>query len=190
MTEKLNEQLGQNIDKEQLEAIASELGNETEKRLEAAAEKAPEQNAEKLTETAEKLAEANEKEAKKEVSPAEKRKDTPPKVSKSSRKAAFDTTMKDAQEHMSAPARSFSKLIHTQAVEKASETLGATVARPNALLAGSVSAFVLTLVVYLVAKYYGYPLTGTESIAAFVFGWIIGIIFDYLRVMITGKRGL
>jgi phosphate/sulfate permease len=66
--------------------------------------------------------------------------------------------------------------------------VGATVARPNALLAGAVSAFAVSIVVYLVARYYGYPLSGTESIAAFVGGWILGIIFDFMRVMVTGKR--
>lgn len=187
MSEKLNEKFDQKIDSEKLEEIANELSSETEKKLEKAAEKTPEQDTEKLTEKAEKLAEAKEK-AKAEVSPAEKRKDSALPNTKAGRKAAFSKTMKDAQAQMSAPSRTFSKVIHTPAVEKTSEVVGATVARPNALLAGSISAFVLTLIVYMVAKYFGYPLTGTESIAAFIIGWVLGITFDYLRVMITGKR--
>jgi len=96
--------------------------------------------------------------------------------------------MKETQAQMSAPARAFSKTIHNPVVERTSEVVGSTVARPNAILAGSLSAFILTLVIYLVAKYYGYPLSGFETIAAFVLGWAIGLLIDYLRVMITGKR--
>ena len=89
---------------------------------------------------------------------------------------------------MSAQSRAFSKVIHNPGVEKTSEALGSTVARPNAILSGAVFAFVLTLGVYLVARYYGYTLSGFESIGAFVLGWVIGIIYDFLKVMITGKK--
>ena len=41
---------------------------------------------------------------------------------------------------------------------------------------------------YMIASKYGYPLSGAETIASFATGWLLGQIFDYLRVMITGKR--
>ena len=84
--------------------------------------------------------------------------------------------------------RAFSRVIHNKAVEKTSEAVGATVARPNAILSGAVIAFLLTLAVYIVASRNGYPLSGFESIAAFIIGWAVGNLFDYLRVMITGKK--
>ena len=124
--------------------------------------------------------------AEKKSSP-EKRITTPRSRAKA-REANFKRTMSDARSHMSAPSRAFSKVIHAKAVERTSDAIGATVARPNALLSGAVAAFILTLVVYLVAKYDGYPLSGFESIAAFILGWVIGLLFDYLRVMITGKK--
>jgi hypothetical protein len=34
----------------------------------------------------------------------------------------------------------------------------------------------------------GYPLSGTETIATFIGGWGLGLIFDFFKVMITGKR--
>ena len=79
-------------------------------------------------------------------------------------------------------------MIHHKAVEQTSELLGSTIARPNAILAGAIGAFVITLAIYLIAKNFGYRLSGSESIAGFVVGWIIGLLFDYFRVMITGKR--
>lgn len=102
--------------------------------------------------------------------------------------ATYHRTMKQVQGDLSAPSRAFSKVIHTKAVEKTSEALESTVARPNAILGGAIGAFVLTLAVYLIAKYFGYRLSGSETIAGFIIGWIVGILFDYFRVMITGKH--
>ncbi len=190
MTERTKDQSGERSAEhnKELEDTRAERVNEIERNLETAAEHAGEQNTEKLQETAEKLADTEKKKGEKKVSPAEKRKDSPLPNTKAGKKAAFNATMKDARAQMSAPSRTFSKIIHNRPVEKTSEVIGATVARPNALLAGSVAAFILTLAVYLVARYYGYPLTGSESIAAFIIGWLLGILFDYFRVMVTGKK--
>ena len=95
--------------------------------------------------------------------------------------------MKQVQTELSPTSRAFSKTIHNKAVEKTSEALGATIARPNAILSGAVMAFILTLAVYVTAKTIGYQLSGFETIAAFVVGWVIGIIYDYFRALVTGK---
>ena len=73
-------------------------------------------------------------------------------------------------------------------VEKASDTVGTTIARPNAILSGAVFAFIITLLTYTIAKKSGYVLSGFETIGSFILGWIIGIIYDYLRILITGKK--
>lgn len=100
---------------------------------------------------------------------------------------SFDDTMQEVRKDMRAPSRAFSKFIHAKPIEKASEAVGSTVARPNAILSGAVAAFIVTLGVYLVARYYGYPLSGFETILSFIIGWAIGLLFDYFRVLITGK---
>lgn len=163
---------------------SAELKAERER---SAAERGPETEVEKLKEAAEKAAELEKKAPEKEVATVEKRRDTPAQR-RAKAKASYKKTMKETQAQLSAPSRAFSKTIHNPVVEKTSEVVGGTIARPNAILAGSLSAFVLTLVIYLIAKYYGYPLTGFETIAAFILGWAIGLLIDYLRVMITGKR--
>lgn len=117
-------------------------------------------------------------------SPAERRSGP----NRAERDTSFKTTMSEVQSQMSAPSRTFSKVIHSKGVEKTSEAVGATIARPNALLSGAVFAFVLTLAVYLVAKNIGYPLSGFESIGAFLLGWAIGIAYDFIKVMITGRK--
>jgi len=119
-------------------------------------------------------------------SPAERRKVGP--IGKAERDASFNATMHEVQSQMSGPSRTFSKIIHNRTIEKVSDVAGNTIARPNAMLSGAVFAFVLTLVVYLVAKNLDYRLSGFETIGAFVVGWAIGIIYDFLKVMITGRK--
>ena len=105
-----------------------------------------------------------------------------------SKDASFKATMHEIQGQMSGPSKTFSKIIHNEAVEKVSDSLGSTIVRPNAVLSGAILAFALTLGVYLVAKNLGYPLSGFETIAAFIIGWALGVIYDFLKVMITGSK--
>jgi hypothetical protein len=109
-------------------------------------------------------------------------------VSKKEQKASYALHMKKLQSELPATQRGFSKVIHNPAVEKTSEALGNTVARPNAILAGAMMAFFAVLAVYLIAKHYGYVLSGFETIGAFIVGWILGVLYDFFRVMITGKK--
>lgn len=108
--------------------------------------------------------------------------------SKTARKKAYSAIIKQTQADLPAPSRAFSKVIHNPVIEKVSEVTGNTIARPNAMLSGAVFAFLLTLVVYLVARFNGYPLSGTETIAAFVVGWLMGNLYDFFKTMATGKR--
>jgi hypothetical protein len=124
--------------------------------------------------------------AERQQSPAERRKDGP--ISKAKRDESYNTTMNEVRGQMSTPSRAFSKIIHNRAVEKVSEVTGSTIARPNAILSAAIFAFILTLVVYLVAKNAGYRLSGFESIGAFLLGWAIGILYDFLKVMVTGRK--
>ncbi|MEK7153424.1 MAG: hypothetical protein AAB834_05730 [Patescibacteria group bacterium] len=121
-----------------------------------------------------------------EASPAERR---GPITSRQLDKQ-FDHTMEYVREDLSVSSRTFSKIIHNKAVEKTSDFLATTIVRPNAMLAGAIGAFALTLGIYLFAKTMGYKLSGFEPIAAFIIGWIIGQLYDYFRVMITGKKDL
>lgn len=139
-------------------------------------------NAERLAESAER-----QKPQEKAVEKApDQRRDQP--ASTRERDQAYESIMSDARSHMSPARQTFSKFIHNRAVETASNAVGATVARPNAILAGSFTAFVVVLAVFLIARYYGYPLSGSESIVAFAGGWVLGIVFDYLRILISGRR--
>ena len=109
-------------------------------------------------------------------------------VSKKERNTSYKHHMKQLQKELPPAQRAFSKVIHNPVVEKTSEVVGSTIARPNAILSGAFVAFVLVLGVYLVSKYYGYTLSGFESIGAFIVGWVLGLLYDFFKVMITGKK--
>lgn len=109
-------------------------------------------------------------------------------ISKKERNESYKKTMKRVQSELKPGERLFSKVIHNKAVDVTSDFIGNTIARPNAILSGSVVAFVFTLIMYVTAKNIGYALSGFETILAFIVGWLVGIIYDYFRVMITGKK--
>lgn len=174
---------------EGLEQVRHENQERLRDELDRQAEKAPTENLETVQREALEQALTHEKMSKtpeSEASPAEKRNNKP--ASKVAREASFQKTMQEVRTEMSAPSRAFSKVIHNKAVEKASDVAGNSVARPNAILSGAIAAFILTLGVYLLAKNLGYPLSGFETIGAFILGWILGLIFDFLKIMVTGRK--
>ncbi len=190
------EQLHQQGHEKNVKSLEQVKQDGAERSVELASER--ERNAEKINEKSHDVesikhealekAVSHEQESKSESPKIEKQADRPPKNTKASRKAAFNREMKAVQSEMSAPSRNFSKIIHNPVVEKASDAIGSTIARPNAIVAGAVAAFILTGALYVWAKYAGYPLSGFESIGAFVVGWLVGIIFDFTRIMVTGRR--
>lgn len=110
------------------------------------------------------------------------------KATKSQKKTEYKKTLKSIQKNMNPAEKTFSKVIHNPVIEKTSDVAGATVARPAALLTGSVSALVITSIVYVIAHHYGYALSGSEWIVTFILGWAIGLIIDWIRVAILGKK--
>lgn len=106
---------------------------------------------------------------------------------KAARSRAYQSIMAQARSEMPAPQRAFSHFIHNPVIDRVSSIAAKTVARPDAILSGSVFAFALTLVIYLIAKQSGYALTGTETIASFIAGWILGNVYDYIKTLIRGN---
>lgn len=173
------------------QSVAAERSKELLKQAERSVEASPEKQAERAAEA---RAEAN-KEALmgRESGGAEKRRSnidgtTTTHATKRQREASYAATMRQIRSEMNAPSRTFSKVIHNKTVERISDAVGTTAARPNAVLAGSVAATFLTLFVFFVAKQYGYRLSGFETIGTFFIGWALGLIYDYARLMFTTKR--
>lgn len=175
------------FDEKQLENLRSEQ----QERLQENSERNAETKSHEKLDDARKEALEHASSVEKEREPAEKessRTERRGPLTKKEKDASFDATMGEIRAHMSAPDRVFSSIIHNKTVEKVSDAVGSTIARPNAILSGSVFAFIFTLVIYLVANHNGYALSGSETIASFALGWLIGLIFDYVRVLIIGKH--
>ena len=109
-------------------------------------------------------------------------------ATKPQKETAYKQTMRDIQTTMKPTERAFSKIIHNPVVERVSDITGATIARPNALLFGSLFAFIGVLALYMYARYVGFALSGFDTIAAFIIGWVIGQLVDFFRIMIVGKN--
>lgn len=102
-------------------------------------------------------------------------------------KKHFDSIVDEATYTMPFYRRFFSKIIHNHIVAMASDILASTAGRPNALLAGAIASFIFTLPLYLLAKNYGYALSGFEPIISFTAGWLAGMIFDTVAFILRKK---
>ena len=190
----MSEKLAKNIENLQgnaeLEAAANERRSELAKTLEKAAEQES-RGAENLetaarTEALE-LAKTNEKE---QLQPTTERMETKraSKPTKLELKTNLDRTMTHIRKDMSPASRTFSKVIHNPIVEKTSDVVGNTVARPNLILAGALGTLILCSIVYLTARKYGYVLSGFEAIGTFLLGWGIGAIIEFARIGLKNNR--
>ena len=194
MSEQLSQAPEQGPENKEISPERIEAQKNIEAAFEQGAEKAKVENGEQSVEKAK--IEALEQAISVEKGSAEKKKtgnDAPANrrhgvPNKKEVKSSYKHTIKVVQSELPPVQRGFSKLIHNPVVEKTSEAVGSTVARPNAILAGAMVAFFAVLAVYLIAKHYGYVLSGFETIGAFIVGWILGILYDFFRVMITGKK--
>lgn len=109
------------------------------------------------------------------------------RVTSEQKRIAYQATMTRIRSGMSKPVQTFSRFIHNNGVEKASNAIGQTLARPNAVLSGSTGALIVVSLTYVLAKIYGYPLSGFETIGTFILGWIVGLVYDYTRTLISGR---
>lgn len=143
------------------------------------------------TENKERVAEAHREalEAAKETEQLETQKENhitdefEPPASSKKREQSFRQTMAHIQKEMPKGQQVFSKIIHRPIIEKTSDVVGSTIARPDSIITGSLCAFLAVLALYLVARHNGFSLSGFETIGAFILGWIIGVLFDLARAI-------
>jgi len=187
MSEKIhgaNPELAKNAG--ELERSAGEVERSAAEKLEERAERAVEQQHEGIDEAhREALEQAETSQTAETEKPAAS--ETPRQITKTDRTDSYRKTMEKMQSELPPASRTFSKVIHNPAVEKASEAIGSTVARPNLIIAGALGA-IASVIIYFVARHYGYVLSGSETIILFGCGWVIGAIIEYARVGFLNKR--
>jgi len=102
---------------------------------------------------------------------------------------AYQRTLNRIRKDLSAPERSFSKVIHNKAVENFSEVAGKTVARPSGLLFGGIFAFIGSSLFLWASKHYGYEYNFLLFALFFVAGFALGLLLEILfRVGKKAKR--
>lgn len=172
---------------ERLQEAGIERAAEIERNLEKAAEKSTGENIETAREKALELAQD-----KKEQQPANKveSQEAHPRSKPTKRQLDdnFNRSMSAIRKDMKPASRAFSKVIHNRAVAKASDAVASTIARPNLIIAGGLGTIILCSAVYLVAKNYGYVLSGFEAIGTFILGWCIGAIIEFARVGFINQK--
>ena len=100
----------------------------------------------------------------------------------------YTLTLASLQRRLSPVSRNFSKIIHAPLVEKTSEVLETTVARPSVLLGTTWTALLLGTIFYLTARHFGYSLSGSELLFSFVVGALLGLLFEGFWRSITRRR--
>jgi hypothetical protein len=90
----------------------------------------------------------------------------------------YSQTLASVQRKLSPLSRSFSHVVHTPIVEKTSEVLESTVARPSVLLGTTWTALIVGTIFYLTARHYGYTLSGSELLFSFVVGALLGLTLE------------
>lgn len=155
--------------REQLDAIRKEL--------EAKAEKQPDNRKEigEITRQVEQQALSG-----KEMSPFERapQRQHPVLINKQLKDMAYSRTMLRVQKHLSLPSRYFSKAIHSKVLDKPSELVGKTVARPSSMLGGALFAAIGTSLLLWTTKRYGYEYNYLAVILLFGIGMVLGLIIE------------
>jgi hypothetical protein len=101
-----------------------------------------------------------------------------PHATKLDKESAYWDTLRSVQRHLKPVSRSFSKVIHSPAVERASEVAGATVARPSVTLGATATALLVGGFLYITARSYGYSLSGSEFLLSLLVGGVLGILAE------------
>jgi hypothetical protein len=103
------------------------------------------------------------------------------------KKTAYKQSLKRIQSQLPTKrSRAFSRVIHNRAVENISEVAGKTVFRPSITLGLSLGALIGGTGIYLIARHYGYGISGSEFLFAGLVGGVIGIIVEVIYRL--GKR--
>lgn len=99
----------------------------------------------------------------------------PALVGKHLKDTSYNRTMLRVQKKLSMPQRYFSKVVHHPAVDKPSEVIGKSLARPSSMLGGSLAALISTLLLYWLVRHFGYEYNFLIAILVFMLGAVVGL---------------
>ncbi len=96
-------------------------------------------------------------------------------------------TLNRVRKHLKPAERNFSKVLHNQTVDTVSNVAGATVARPSGLMWGGVFSLLSSLILYIMARHYGFEYSFFVGIIFFVGGFALGLLLEVLSKIFRKK---
>jgi len=107
---------------------------------------------------------------------------------KKAKKITLNNELKTIRHDLTTEQKMFSHLIHQPTIRKISSLSENTVARPSALLAGGLLAFIGSLTYLMLAKYIGVKYNYFIFIMLFLIGYLLSLIVAFLRKRISGFK--
>jgi len=111
-----------------------------------------------------------------------------PGVQQSMKNRAYKRELAKIQTKLPAPSRRFSKIVHSTPIESLSNIGAQTVARPSGLLGGSIVAFTGSLVLYYMAKEYGFRYNYLLMFFLFAGGFMLGAMIELIVWYLSGRK--
>jgi hypothetical protein len=96
-------------------------------------------------------------------------------INKHLKEVSYSRAMTRMRKNLSLPSRVFSKIAHNPVVDKPSEFIGNTVARPSGMFGGAFFAAVGSSILLWITKHYGYEYNYLAVILLFGIGLVVGL---------------
>ena len=100
-------------------------------------------------------------------------------ITKHLKNDSYKHTLKKIRSNLSAPDRALSKVVHQPAVEKVSNGLAKTVARPSAFFGGSLGALIGSAVLVYMSRHYGFTYNYAAIFVAFAIGFTVALVIEF-----------
>jgi flagellar biosynthesis GTPase FlhF len=101
---------------------------------------------------------------------------------------AYAKSLERIRSQLSPSERTFSKVIHNPTVDKTSNLVGKTVARPSGFLGGSICALLGSIILIYTSKHYGFRYNYLLFIILFAGGYVIGSFIELLVWLAASRR--
>ena len=109
-------------------------------------------------------------------------------VNKNLKETSYHRTLVRTQKQLSRPSRVFSKMVHSKVLDRPSEAVGKTIARPSGMLGGAIVAFIGTSALIWITRHYGYEYNYLVVSMLFIGGMSAGLLLEALLRIIRLKR--
>ncbi len=110
------------------------------------------------------------------------------RVTKEIKELTFSRKLVRIRKRLSLPDRALSGVIHQPTVERVSEVVGKTIARPSGLLGGGIAAFFGTFGLLYVTRQYGYEFNYLAFVLLFVAGFALGATIEIVVFAIKHRN--